>query len=117
MPVAAGPPRTRNSQPGDCNRLALAGRVCRQPETRYSPSGIPITRFVLEHHSRQQEAGLARDAYCRIEVLAAGETLSKVARALMSDTPVRVEGFLAERRTSQGSRRLVIHAHALEATH
>jgi len=116
MSVAAGPPRTRSSQAGDCNRLALAGQVCRQPETRYSPSGIPITRFVLEHQSQQQEAGLARHAYCRIEVLAAGDVLSKIARALLPGTPVRVEGFLAERRTAQGNRRLMIHAHALEAT-
>jgi primosomal replication protein N len=70
---------------------------------------------VLEHHSKQQEAGLTREAYCRIEVLAAGESLSKVARVLLPGTPVWVEGFLAERRTSQGNRRLVIHAHALEA--
>ena len=116
MSVEAGPPRPRSSQAGDCNRLVLAGHVCRQPETQYSPSGIPITRFVLEHHSQQLEAGLAREAYCRIEVLAAGDALSKAARVLLTGRSVRVVGFVVGRRTAPGNRRLVIHAHALEAT-
>ena len=92
----------------------LTGLVCKTPETRYNPAGIPITRFSLEHRSRQVEAGLEREAYCRIIVMAAGTELSKTAQQLSEGTEVTVTGFIARADNRQGQAKLVLHAHTLQ---
>lgn len=92
----------------------LTGLVCRAPETRYNPAGIPITRFSLEHRSRQIEAGLEREAYCRIIVMAAGNELSKKAQQLNEEAEVTVTGFLARADNRQGQAKLVLHAQDLQ---
>ena len=92
----------------------LAGRVVRLIPTRRSPAGLPITRFVLDHHSRQVEANHPRDARCRITVMACGESLSRVAAALSVDTVVRVCGFISRANHRTGEARLVLHADRIE---
>ncbi len=92
----------------------LSGSVCKAPETRYNPAGIPITRFSLEHRSRQVEAGLEREAYCRIIVMAAGKELSKRAQQLDEETEVTVTGFIARADNRQGQAKLVLHAQDLQ---
>lgn len=96
------------------NRLELDGRVVRAPDIRYSPAGIPITRFVLEHRSRQVEAGLSREVYCRIGVVACGEDLAPKAKAFGTDDRVRVSGFIERTTNRQGEPRLVLHAVEIE---
>ena len=96
------------------NRLVIAGAVCRAPETRYSPAGIPITRFVLEHRSRQQEAGAPRAAYCQMRVYAAGEALQAQAQRLTPGAQVRVQGFLCRADNRRGADALVLHAQHIE---
>jgi primosomal replication protein N len=96
------------------NRLELDGSVVRTPDTRYSPAGIPITRFVLEHRSRQAEAGLEREVYCRIGVVACGEALAAKAKAPGTGDRVRVSGFIERNTNRQGEPRLVLHAVEIE---
>ena len=96
------------------NCLVIAGRVAGPSQTRYSPAGLPITRFVLEHHSRQVEAAIARETRCHIQVLACGEVLSQNAHALAPGTLVRVRGFLSRANYRQGENQLVIHAEHIE---
>ncbi|KAA1460852.1 primosomal replication protein N, partial [Escherichia coli] len=57
------------------NRLVLSGTVCKVPIRKVSPAGIPHCQFVLEHRSQQQEAGLSRQAWCRMPVIASGQLL------------------------------------------
>jgi primosomal replication protein N len=95
------------------NRLVLSGTVCKTPETRYSPTGIPLTRFTLEHRSRQKEAGMERDALCRLVVIAGGEQLSKEAAALSEGELVSVTGFISRADSRQGQARIVLHAHSI----
>lgn len=92
----------------------LSGTVCKAPETRHNPAGMPLTRFSLEHRSRQSEAGLERDAYCRIVVIASGAALSAQARALTQGQPIRVTGFVTRADNRQGQARLVLHARSLQ---
>ena len=92
----------------------LAGTVCKAPETRYNPAGIPLTQFSLEHRSRQTEAGLDREAYCRIVVIACGERLSKQAEALREGQTVSVNGFIARADSRQGQARIVLHAQVIQ---
>lgn len=96
------------------NRLIIAGTVVRAPETRYSPAGIPISRFALEHQSRQVEAGMPRDAVCRMMVIAAGEALHSTVSVLALGSRVRVSGFLSRADHRTGEDRLVLHAQAID---
>ncbi len=93
----------------------LGGIVHKAPETRHSPAGIPLTRFTLEHRSRQREAGLARDAFCRIVVICSGEALQQRAERLMVGQQVSVSGFVARADNRQGQSLLVLHAQQLQA--
>ena len=97
------------------NSLALSGIVCKQPETRHSPAGIPLTRFTLEHQSVQTEAGMPRQARCRIIVTAAGEPLSSATRALSLGQQVTVRGFVARADHHLGRARLILHAQDIQA--
>ncbi len=95
----------------------IAGQLAGVCETRVSPAGIPISRFFLEHHSGQTEAGVAREARCRIAVMACGESLSRIASSLPSGAAVRVRGFLSRANHRGGEYRLVLHAAHIEILH
>lgn len=96
------------------NRLVISGIVGNSPETRYSPAGIPITRFTLRHESLQQEAGMQRQAICNIGVIASGKQLLETAKALQSGQQLRVSGFLSRANNRQGENRLILHAEIIE---
>jgi primosomal replication protein N len=102
------------SPPVTDNYLVIAGQLAGAGETRVSPAGIPISRFLLDHHSGQTEAGVAREARCRIAVMACGEALSRIAACLPSDAAVRVRGFLSRANQRGGEYRLVLHAAHIE---
>ena len=57
------------------NRLVLSGSLSKAPEIRYSPAGVPIARFTLQHQSRQQQAEMPRQVVCNILVIASGESV------------------------------------------
>jgi primosomal replication protein N len=96
------------------NCLMITGWVSTEGKTRCSPAGLPITRFTLEHRSEQVEAGLAREARCRILVLACGEALRQEAENLLPGNRVRVRGFIARANHRHGESRLVLHAERIE---
>lgn len=96
------------------NHLVIAGVVARPPETRVSPAGIPITRFSLQHRSRQMEAGEMREAVMSIGVVASGQALTAVATQLEQGSTVRIEGFLTRSSHRHESCRLVLRAQRIE---
>lgn len=96
--------------PRSDNSLIIAGQVAGACETRPSPAGVPISRFLLEHQSRQVEAGVPREARCRIPVVACGEALTRIAGRLPSGAPVRVQGFVSRVNYREGEYRLALHA-------
>lgn len=100
------------------NRVTLEGEVHAGVDERWTPAGLPIARFPLEHWSRASVAGLERTIACRITVVALGESLAAQARALSPGAYCRVEGVLAQRvRRRQGEEtvfgRLELHAESL----
>jgi primosomal replication protein N len=92
------------------NQLVLTGLVTRKPVTRISPAGIPISRFGLEHQSRQMEAGGERSVHCWIRVVASGRSLQESVQRLAKDSRVRVTGFLARRSHRDPATELELHA-------
>lgn len=96
------------------NSLVIVGQLTGSCETRTSPAGVAISRFVLQHHSGQMEAGIPREARCRIPVIACGEPLARAAAHLTSGLSCRVRGFISRANDRQGEFRLVLHATSIE---
>ena len=100
------------------NQVQLEGMVLPDLDHRWTPAGLPIVRFSLEHSSRVAVAGLERVVQCRITVVALGEELAEQARALAPEGHCRVDGLLAQRvRRRSGEEpvfgRMELHATAL----
>ncbi len=93
----------------------LAGVVRDKPQLRYTPTGIPITSFCLQHHSVQQEAGYSRETTCTLQVMVSGEALQECVRGLKQGSRIRVSGFLSRADYRQGEYRLVLHGKHVES--
>jgi primosomal replication protein N len=91
------------------NNLTLSGVVIGLQPIRYTPAGIPLLSFVLQHASEQIEAGLKRKVECEVNAVAIGE-LAKINIQLGSN--IKAKGFLAKR--SAKSTQLVLHIEKME---
>lgn len=96
------------------NRLVLTGTVYKVPIRKISPSGIPHCQFVLEHSSVQQEAGLSRQAWCRMPVVASGQQYQAITHRLTVGTALTVQGFISCHQGHNGLNKLVLHAEQIE---
>ncbi len=76
---------------------------------RYTPAGIPLLSFVLQHVSEQTEAGLKRKVECEVSAVAIGEIAKQ---NIQPGSSVKAKGFLAKR--SAKSTQLVLHIEKLE---
>ena len=92
----------------------LGGIVASEPQSRTSPAGVPISRFLLRHHSEQLEAGMKRHIECALGVVAAGSELQGVIKRLHQGSEVRVSGYLGSSRSRDNEYRLVLHATGIE---
>ena len=101
--MSAGRPET--------NLLVIEGVAGRIAELRYTPAGIPLLSFSLQHVSEQDEADMRRRVECEVPVIAMGN-IANQARQVQEGNVVRVTGFLAKR--SLKSAQLVLHVNKLE---
>jgi primosomal replication protein N len=95
----------------DTNRLVLVGRIAGIDALRYTPAGVAIVRFVLEHASEQAEAGSPRKVNLEMTCVAT-ETTARLVAATPLGTTVRVSGFVAAK--SKTRRALELHAVSIE---
>ncbi|ACZ78210.1 MULTISPECIES: primosomal replication protein N [Dickeya] len=96
------------------NRLVLSGTVCKTPIRKVSPSGIPHCQFVLEHRSVQEEAGLSRQAWCRMPVIVSGHPSQAFTHSITVGMQLRVQGFISCHQGRNGLSKLVLHAEQIE---
>nr|WP_275984132.1 primosomal replication protein N [Morganella morganii] len=94
--------------------MVLSGTVCREPIRKVSPAGIPHCQFVLEHRSQQQEAGLTRQAWCRMPVVASGQTIQTITHSITVGSQITVQGFISTHQGRNGLSKLVLHAEHIE---
>lgn len=93
----------------------ISGVVAAKPEIRFSPAGVAIIRFPLSHRSTQTEAGMVRQALCRIGVVACGTDQAGVTADLVEEGRlVRVTGFLSRESHRNSDSTLVLHAQRIE---
>lgn len=96
------------------NRLELSGMICKAPVRKVSPSGIPHCQFVLEHRSVQEEAGLSRQAWCRMSVIVSGRESQAITHSITVGMHIRVQGFICSHQGRNGLNKLVLHAEQIE---
>ena len=95
------------------NSLVLTGSVVKTPKQSKSPAGITHSQFSIDHKSIQNEAGMNRQAFVRIQVVATGE-LSHLTRELVVGQTVKVIGFINRHESRNGNPLLVLHAQQIE---
>jgi primosomal replication protein N len=95
------------------NCLVLTGEVVKAPKQSKSPAGIAHSQFSIDHKSIQNEAGMNRQAYVRIQVVATGE-LSHLTRELVAGNVIKVTGFINRHESRNGNPLLVLHAQQIQ---
>jgi primosomal replication protein N len=95
------------------NYLMLTGSVVKSPKQSTSPAGIVHSQFSIDHKSIQNEAGLNRQAFARIQVVVTGE-LSHLTRELVAGNVIKVSGFINRHESRNGNPLLALHAQQIE---
>ncbi|PIE41202.1 MAG: primosomal replication protein N [Gammaproteobacteria bacterium] len=97
----------------ETNQAIISGVVIEVESQRTSPGGVAHQRFMLQHRSRQEEAGQPREVFCRILVEIRGERVAR-AQPLAVNDRVEVQGFLdrSSYKDNTGTR-LILHAQQL----
>nr|WP_314264162.1 primosomal replication protein N [uncultured Moellerella sp.] len=96
------------------NRLVLTGTVCKVLIRKVSPSGIPHCQFVIEHRSQQKEAGLTRQSWCRMPIVASGQDIQAYTHSITVGSCITVSGFISCHQGRNGLNKLVLHAEQIE---
>lgn len=91
------------------NKLAISGEVAQIEELRYTPAGLPLLNFAINHASEVEEAGLKRKVECIVNAVAIGDLATA---DIQLGTRVNALGFLAKR--SAKSTQLVMHIKNIE---
>jgi single-strand DNA-binding protein len=92
---------------GEYNKVILMGSLTRDPELRYTPTGLAVCEFPLAvpHRYRVQEE--IKEEVCFIDVVVCGRVGERSKEHLRKGSKVLVDGRLTQRRweTAEGKRR------------
>ena len=83
------------------NSFALVAAVVQVQNLRYTPAGIPVLNLVLEHESRQIEAGTPRQVNLQMRAVVFGDMANTLSREPLMQA-MEFHGFLAHARASKG---------------
>ncbi|HEX5477233.1 MAG TPA: primosomal replication protein N [Burkholderiales bacterium] len=89
----------------------MQGRIAELGALRYTPAGIPVVEFRLEHLSEQEEAGRRREVKADIGAVAF-ESQARLLSQRSAGAEVKLEGFLGAK--TKRSKRLVLHVTNVE---
>jgi primosomal replication protein N len=78
---------------------------------RFTPAGVPVVEFKIDHQSEQDEAGSKRKIGAEITAVAFEAQARLVAKA-KPGSGVKLEGFLGAK--SKRSKRIVLHVTNIE---
>lgn len=92
----------------------LDGVIAKIVDKRHTPSGIPITRFALEHQSQQSEAGLNRRIHCQVLVIVSGLDLNQQFEKAVIGQEISVRGFLNQIAFQGRKQKLCINAESIK---
>jgi len=89
----------------------VTGKIVELGALRYTPAGIPVVEFKLDHESERDEAGTKRTVRAEISAVAF-ETQARLVSRQNMGSQVRLEGFLSAR--TKRSKKLVLHVTNIE---
>ncbi|MDP1550896.1 MAG: primosomal replication protein N [Nitrosomonas sp.] len=95
----------------DCNQTIICGRIAKLGVLRYTPAGVAVIEFTINHVSRQKEAGVARQIIFDILAVALGQLALTVAGFKINNR-VKLTGFI--NRKSHMNHQLVLHTDHIE---
>jgi single-strand DNA-binding protein len=79
------------------NRVILAGRLTRDPETRFTPAGTAVTGFSLAVNRRYRSNNELKEEVSFFDIVVFGKMGETCAEYLSKGRPVLVEGRLRQR--------------------
>jgi single-strand DNA-binding protein len=80
------------------NRIILIGNLTRDPEIRYTPSGVAVATVPIAVNSRYKQGEEAREETLFIDIVVFGKQAENCTQYLNKGRMVLVEGRLRERR-------------------
>ena len=91
----------------EINRVLVAGRLTRDPDRRYTPEGIAVTRFDVAFHRRVRVRGQLSEITGFVTVNTWQRLAEVCGEFLKKGSPVVIEGRLAfkEWKSAQGEKR------------
>ena len=78
----------------DTNTVIVTGNLTRDPELRYTPSGVAVANVGLASNRKYKQGDDIKDEVCFLDVTAFGSTAEAVAEHLNKGRKVLVEGRL-----------------------
>jgi primosomal replication protein N len=94
------------------NSLVLVAAVVQVQNLRYTPAGIPVLNFLLEHTSQPIEAGTPRQVNLQLRAVVFGDMANTLSREPLMQA-MEFHGFLAHARASKG---VVFHIQSFSKT-
>ena len=89
------------------NKVILMGRLTRNPELRYTPSGTPVVNFSLAVNRRYRQAEDQKEEVCYVDIVVFGRQAEHCGQYLNKGDGAIVDGRLQQRRweTDDGQKR------------
>jgi len=83
---------------GEYNKVILLGNLTRDPDLRYTPTGMPVCEFPLAVHHRYRLNDEVKEEVCYIDIVAFGKVGEHSKNFLHKGAQVLVDGRLSQRR-------------------
>ncbi len=80
------------------NRVILIGRLTKDPEVRYAPSGLPVTSFGLAVNTRSKQGDDFKEEVLFIDCVIFGKQAESSGQYLSKGSLTLIEGRLRERK-------------------
>ena len=93
------------------NRLILRAGIASKEQLRFTPAGIAVLSFSVDHESTQTEAAHNRDVSLSLDCVAVGEKAQSLDQ-VATGRELELSGFLSNR--SSKSRWVVLHVTEFE---
>jgi single-strand DNA-binding protein len=92
---------------GEYNKVILLGNLTRDPDLRYTPTGMPVCEFPIAVHHRHRLNDEVKEEVCYIDIVAFGKIGEHSKNFLRKGAQVLVDGRLSQRRweTAEGKPR------------
>jgi single-strand DNA-binding protein len=82
---------------GEYNKVVMLGNLTRDPDLRYTPTGMPVCEFPLAVHHRYRLNDELKEEVCFIDIVAFGTVAERSKTFLQKGAQVLVDGRLSQK--------------------